>query len=68
MPGENLTRVEAIERASVIRTESYAVRLDLTSSDTTFRSHTTVTFGAEPGASSFIDALTAAVHAVTLNG
>ena len=68
MPGENLTRVEAIERAGVIRTESYAVRLDLTSSDTTFRSHTTVSFGAEPGTSTFIDAITATVHGVTLNG
>ena len=68
MPGENLTRVEAIERASVVQTESYAVRLDLTTSDTTFRSLTTVTFGAEPGASTFIDAITSAVHGVTLNG
>jgi len=68
VPGENLTRVEAIERASVVQTESYAVRLDLTTSDTTFRSLTTVTFGAEPGASTFIDAITSAVHGVTLNG
>ena len=68
MPGENLTRVEAIERASVIRTESYAIRLDLTISDTTFRSHTTVAFGAEPGTSTFIDAITAKVLGVTLNG
>jgi aminopeptidase N len=68
VPGENLTRVEAIERASVVQTESYAVRLNLTNSDTTFRSLTTVTFGAEPGASTFIDAITSAVHGVTLNG
>ncbi len=68
MPGENLTRVEASERAEIVRTESYAVRLDLTTSDTTFRSHTTVTFGASPGTSTFIDAITAAVHRITLNG
>lgn len=68
MPGENLTRVEATERAAIIRTESYAVRLDLTTSDTTFRSHTTVTFAATAGASTFIDAITASVHRVTLNG
>ena len=68
MPGENLTRVEAIERASVVRTESYAVHLDLTTSDTTFRSRTTVTFGAVAGASTFIDAITSTVHSVTLNG
>jgi aminopeptidase N len=68
VPGENLTRVEAIERASVVRTESYAVHLDLTTSDTTFRSRTTVTFGAVAGASTFIDAITSTVHSVTLNG
>jgi aminopeptidase N len=68
VPGENLTRVEAIERASVVSTESYAVHLDLTSSDTTFRSRTTVTFGASAGASTFIDAITSTVHSVTLNG
>ncbi len=68
MPGENLTRVEATERAGIVTTESYAVRLDLTTSDTTFRSHTTVTFGATAGASTFIDAITSAVHDVSLNG
>jgi aminopeptidase N len=68
VPGENLTRVEATERAGIIRTESYAVRLDLTTSGTTFRSHTTVTFGAKAGASTFIDAITATVFGVTLNG
>ena len=67
MPGENLTRIEAMERASIIQTESYAVRLDLTTSDTTFRSLCTVTFSAKPGASTFIDAMTAKVHRVTLN-
>jgi aminopeptidase N len=68
VPGENLTRVEATERAEIVRTESYAVRLDLTTSDTTFRSHTTVTFGAHAGASTFIDAITATVHRISLNG
>ena len=68
MPGENLTQVEASERAAIIRTESYAVTLDLTTSETTFRSHTTVTFAANAGASTFIDAITASVHRVTLNG
>jgi aminopeptidase N len=40
----------------------------LTTSDTTFRSRTTVTFGAVAGASTFIDAITSTVHSVTLNG
>ena len=68
MPGENLTRIEAVERAAIVATESYVVSLDLTGSDTVFRSHTTVTFGASAGSSTFIDALTSTVHSITLNG
>lgn len=68
MPGENLTRIEAVERAAIVTTESYVVSLDLTGSDTVFRSHTTVTFGATAGSSTFIDALTSTVHSITLNG
>jgi len=68
VPGENLTRLEAIERAAIITTHSYVVALDLTGSDTTFRSHTTLAFAATPGASTFVDALTATVKSVTLNG
>jgi aminopeptidase N len=68
VPGENLTRIEAVERAAIVATESYVVSLDLTGSDTVFRSHTTVTFGASAGSSTFIDALTSTVHSITLNG
>ncbi|KQV07787.1 aminopeptidase N [Leifsonia sp. Root112D2] len=68
MPGENLTRVEAQERAALISTESYDVTLDLTQGAETFRSETTVRFGAKAGASTFIDAITHTVHSVTLNG
>ena len=68
MPGENLTRIEAAERRTIIDTESYDVSLDLTTSDTTFRSVTTVTFSATAGASTFIDAITDTVHSITLNG
>ena len=68
MPGENLTRLEAIDRAAIITTHSYVVALDLTGSDTTFRSHTTLAFAATPGASTFVDAMTATVKSVTLNG
>ncbi|WP_313558171.1 aminopeptidase N, partial [Miniimonas arenae] len=68
MPGENLTRSEAATRAAVLTTESYAVALDLTQGDKTFRSVSTVTFGATPGASTFIDLIAPQVHAVTLNG
>ena len=68
MPGENLTRVEAQERSSLVSTTSYAVELDLTMGDEVFRSTSTVTFSAAAGASSFIDAITRTVHGVTLNG
>lgn len=68
MPGENLTRIEAQERASLVRTTSYDVVLDLTTGPETFRSTTTVRFAATEGSSTFIDAITRTVHSVTLNG
>ena len=68
MPGENLTRIEAQERKSLVDVSSYGIELDLTTGAEVFRSTTTVTFSATPGASTFIDALTHAVHSVTLNG
>ncbi|RWZ61193.1 aminopeptidase N [Labedella populi] len=68
MPGENLTRAEAIERAAIVSTSSYDVTLDLTTGPETFLSTTTVRFSATPGASTFIDAITRTVHSVTLNG
>ncbi|MFJ8893546.1 aminopeptidase N [Leifsonia sp. NPDC102414] len=68
MPGENLTRVEAQERASLVSTNSYEVVLDLTTGPETFLSTTTVRFDAEEGSSTFIDAITRTVHSVTLNG
>ncbi|QHC63100.1 aminopeptidase N [Rathayibacter festucae] len=68
MPGDNLTRSEAQERASLIQVDAYDVALDLTRGAETFRSTTTVRFTATEGASSFIDAITRTVHSVTLNG
>jgi len=69
MPGENLTRQEASDRAKRIHVESYQVLLDLTVSDQTFASSTTVKFScSEPGYSSFIDAQTASVESIELNG
>ena len=68
MPGQNLTRVEAAERAALVRTGSYNVTLDLTSGEDTFRSTTTARFSATPGASTFIDLIAPAVHEITLNG
>jgi aminopeptidase N len=68
VPGENLTRSEAQERAKLIAVDSYAITLDLTSSPETFRSTTTVKFSATGGTKTFIDAITAQVHSITLNG
>ncbi len=68
MPGENLTRVEAQERAALVQVESYDVALDLTTGDEVFRSTTIVRFTAEAGASTFIDHISRTVHSVTLNG
>ncbi len=67
LPGENLTRIEAQERASLVRTHAYEVALDLTTGPETFRSTTTVRFSATEGASTFIDAITRTVHSVVLN-
>lgn len=69
MPGENLTRIEAEERASLISVQSYEVKLDLTTGTETFRSETCVKFSANQiGSSTFIDAITAKVYSVELNG
>jgi len=68
LPGENLTRIEAQERAGLVKVHSYAVNLDLTAGPELFTSTTTVKFTAAGGASTFIDAITRTVHSVTLNG
>jgi aminopeptidase N len=68
VPGENLTRIEAQERKSIVDVTSYDVTLDLTTGDEIFHSTTVVTFSAKAGASTFIDAFTRTVHSVTLNG
>lgn len=68
MAGENLTRIEADERAAILQTESYEVKLDLTTGEKTFLSETTVAFTATPGASSFIDLIAPEVLSITLNG
>ncbi|KDR60115.1 aminopeptidase N [Streptomyces wadayamensis] len=77
MPGENLTRDEARERAALVAVESYDVALDLRSAlgevtgdgPRTFRSVTTIRFaGLRPGAATFVDLIAPSVSAVTLNG
>lgn len=69
MPGENLTRLEAIERAERLEVENYLVELDVTTDEKTFQSKTTVRFSCnQPGFSTFIDAQTASVEKIVLNG
>lgn len=69
MPGENLTRKEAQERASLINVDSYEVELDLTQGAELFGSTTRVRFTCvDPGKNTFIDAITGAVHSIVLNG
>ena len=69
MPGTNLTREEAAERARLVSVSSYEVALDLTTGTESFGSTSVIRFSAEPGASSFADLVTEGpVHEITLNG
>ena len=68
MPGQNLTRLEAAERSTTVRTQTYDVVLDLTRGETVFGSSTTVRFSATPGSSTFIDLIASTVHSISLNG
>ncbi|WP_181789347.1 aminopeptidase N, partial [Streptomyces phytophilus] len=73
MPGENLTREEARERARLLEVEAYEVELDLRTAVAPaaepFRSVTTVRFRcSQPGAATFLDLIAPDVTAVTLNG
>ncbi len=70
MPGENLTRSEARARAKNITVRSYDISIDLRDArtSTTFRTVTEVSFLADEGSSTFIDAITHTVHSISLNG
>ncbi|RNL63185.1 aminopeptidase N [Nocardioides marmoriginsengisoli] len=69
MPGTNLTRDEAQTRARLIDVDSYTIELDLTTSETTFASTTTIEFtSTQPGGSTFADLVDAEIHEITLNG
>jgi aminopeptidase N len=62
MPGENLTRIEAQERAKLVSVDHYLVELDVTTDEKTFQSKTTVSFDShKPGSETFIDAITESV-------
>ncbi|MFC9895126.1 aminopeptidase N [Nocardia sp. NPDC127579] len=73
MSAPNLTREQAIERASTVQVENYRIELDLTDGagkpgEQTFFSRSTVTFTAQPGASTYIDIVARGVRSAVLNG
>ncbi len=69
MPGTNLTRVEAQARARAVRDLTYEVTLDLTTSQRTFSTTSTIRFSSPtPGVGTFVDFIGESVEAVTLNG
>jgi len=69
VPGTNLTRIEAAERAELLRVDGYDVDLDLTTGPDTFRSVTEIRFSCTtPGASTFLDLIAPKVHEIVLNG
>ena len=68
MPGTNLTRDEASARAALVAVSGYAIELDLTTGEQTFRSTTVINFTATQGSSTFIDLIAPAVLEVVLNG
>jgi aminopeptidase N len=69
MPGTNLTRLEAEERAALVAVTSYDVELDLTTAESSFETTSTITFTcSSPGSATFVDFIGESVQSVTLNG
>jgi aminopeptidase N len=69
VPGLNLSRIEARDRAEHLYVNSYAVTLDVTKGEETFYSKSEVSFTCnKPGYSTFIDAVGRSVISATLNG
>ncbi|RBM18071.1 aminopeptidase N [Streptomyces sp. PT12] len=70
MPGTNLTRNEAQERAALLAVDRYEIDLDLSGAPEggTFRSATTVVFTAREAGSTFADLVADGVFEVLLNG
>jgi aminopeptidase N len=69
VPGMNLTRDEAAQRASHLAVTSYDVELDLTTGEEVFASTTVARFTSRtPGAATFVDLVARTAHEITLNG
>ncbi|NCX76538.1 MAG: aminopeptidase N [Actinobacteria bacterium] len=69
MPGNNLSRAEAVDRSAHLKIHRYDVTLDVTTGEETFYSKSKVTFAcSKPGYSTFIDAVGKRLISATLNG
>src|SRR5260370_38394705 len=67
VPGTNLTREEAAERARLVSVSSYEVELDLTTGPETFASTSAVPFSPEPGSPTFADPVAPRVERIALD-
>ncbi|MFI5778888.1 aminopeptidase N [Nocardia sp. NPDC051570] len=72
MAAPNLTREQAITRAATVEVENYRIELDLSDQlvepgGGIFRSRSTITFTARPGADTFIDIVAEGIRSVVLN-
>ena len=68
MSSENLTRDEARSRASFLSTDSYEIRLDLTTDERTFLTETTIHFSSASAQATFVDLIAESVEEIELNG
>ena len=68
MSSENLTRDEARSRASFLSTDSYEIRLDLTTDERTFLTETTLRFSSAEARPTFVDLIAESVQEIELNG
>lgn len=68
MPQYNLTREEARRRSSLVDVSSYENTLILTGVGESFRVRSRIRFTATPESTTFIDAITASVERIRLNG
>jgi aminopeptidase N len=68
VPGVNISRSEAKERAEHLAVSSYGVTLDLTHGNKHFIAKTVARFTSTPGYDTFIDAVGHRVISATLNG
>ena len=65
---ENLTRAEAKERASFLKTSKYEVKLDLTKGPKTFLTQSTIYVHSEAEKETFVDLIAPEIISLKLNG